>query len=206
MLQIGAASLLQIRASVVTNWGNYYKLRQPFLQNRAAITNWGKIRAIITNWGRTSPSLSDWMKQQDDQCHNDVYVNSFFPCTARLWNILALKCFPLIYDLNSFKSRIKKKKKISCRFSLCRFHVCFNLFVLLFVTTQCLIVAVKSSTEWILIKKNLPVTQDLRDHDSGHPRIQRKECLNQLNYMNLYPKVQTNRLLSLMSYIMRILY
>ena len=59
LLQIGAASLLQIRASVVTNWGNYYKLRQPLLQNRAAITNWGKIRAIITYWGRTSPSLSD---------------------------------------------------------------------------------------------------------------------------------------------------
>ena len=26
LLQIGAASLLQIRASVVTNWGSYYKL------------------------------------------------------------------------------------------------------------------------------------------------------------------------------------
>ena len=59
LLQIGAASLLQIRASVVTNWGSYYKSRQPLLQNRAAITNWGKIRAIITNWGRTTPSLSD---------------------------------------------------------------------------------------------------------------------------------------------------
>ena len=28
LLQIGAASLLQIRASVVTNWGSYYKLGQ----------------------------------------------------------------------------------------------------------------------------------------------------------------------------------
>ena len=57
LLQIGAASLLQIRASVVTNWGSYYKLGQPLLQNRAAITNYGKIlvqvRAIITNWGIT---------------------------------------------------------------------------------------------------------------------------------------------------------
>ena len=61
LLQIGAASLLQIRASFITNWGRYYKLGQPLLQNRAAITNWGKIyyklgqvlqiRAIITNWG-----------------------------------------------------------------------------------------------------------------------------------------------------------
>ena len=37
--QIGADSLLQIRESVVTNWGSYYKLGQPLLQNRAAITN-----------------------------------------------------------------------------------------------------------------------------------------------------------------------
>ena len=53
LLQIGAATLLQIRTSVVTNWGSYYKLGQPLLQNRAAITNYGKIlvqvRAIITN-------------------------------------------------------------------------------------------------------------------------------------------------------------
>ena len=34
---------LQIRASVVTNWGSYYKLAQPLLQNTTAITNWGKI-------------------------------------------------------------------------------------------------------------------------------------------------------------------
>ena len=42
LLQIGAASLLQIRASFITNWGCYYKLVQPLLQNRAAITNWGR--------------------------------------------------------------------------------------------------------------------------------------------------------------------
>ena len=59
MLQIGAASLSQIRANVVTNWGSYYKLGQLLLKDRAAITNWHKvyyelehvlqIRAIITN-------------------------------------------------------------------------------------------------------------------------------------------------------------
>ena len=63
LLQIGAALLLQIGASVITNWGSYCKLGQPLLQNRAAITNWGKIynrlgqvlqiRAIITNWDIT---------------------------------------------------------------------------------------------------------------------------------------------------------
>ena len=42
LLQIEAPLLLQIRASVVINWSNYYKLRQPILQNRAAITNWRK--------------------------------------------------------------------------------------------------------------------------------------------------------------------
>ena len=43
LLQIGAVSLLQIGASVVTNWGSYCKLGQPLLQNRAALTNWGKL-------------------------------------------------------------------------------------------------------------------------------------------------------------------
>ena len=35
LLQIGTALLLQIGASVVTNWGCYYKLGQPLLQNSA---------------------------------------------------------------------------------------------------------------------------------------------------------------------------
>ena len=42
LLQIGAASLLQIRAIVVTNWGSYYKLGQPLLQNRAAAIDWNR--------------------------------------------------------------------------------------------------------------------------------------------------------------------
>ena len=63
LLQIGAASLLQIRASVNTNWDRYYKLGQSLLQNRAAITNWGEVyyklgqilhtKAFITNWSIT---------------------------------------------------------------------------------------------------------------------------------------------------------
>ena len=35
------------------------------------------------------------------RCYKDVYVNSFFPCTARLWNSLPIECFPLTYDLSS---------------------------------------------------------------------------------------------------------
>ena len=37
------------------------------------------------------------------RCYKDVYVNSFFPCTARLWNSLPIECFPLSYDLSGFK-------------------------------------------------------------------------------------------------------
>ena len=40
--------------------------------------------------------------------YKDVYVNSFFPCTARLWNSVPRECFPLTYDLNSFKSGISR--------------------------------------------------------------------------------------------------
>ena len=42
------------------------------------------------------------------RCYKNVYVNSFFPRTARPWNSLSKECFPLVYDLNGFKSRINK--------------------------------------------------------------------------------------------------
>ena len=42
------------------------------------------------------------------RCYKDVYFNSFFPRTARLWNSLPIECFPLTYDLSGFKSRINR--------------------------------------------------------------------------------------------------
>ena len=42
------------------------------------------------------------------RCYKDVYVNSFFPRTARLWSSLPLECFPLTYNLNGSKSRINR--------------------------------------------------------------------------------------------------
>ena len=42
------------------------------------------------------------------RCYKDVYVNSFFPCTARLWNSVPIECFLLTYNLNGFKSRINR--------------------------------------------------------------------------------------------------
>ena len=41
-------------------------------------------------------------------CCKDVYVSSFFPDTARLWNYLAIELFPLTYDLNDFKFIINR--------------------------------------------------------------------------------------------------
>ena len=40
--------------------------------------------------------------------YKDVYVKSFFPRTARLWNSLPIEWFPLTYDLNDFESRFKR--------------------------------------------------------------------------------------------------
>ena len=42
------------------------------------------------------------------RCYKDVYVSSFFPHTARLWNSLPIECFHLSYDLSGFKSRINR--------------------------------------------------------------------------------------------------
>ena len=52
------------------------------------------------------------------RCYKDVYINSFFPRTARPWNSLPIECFPLTYSLNDVKARIN------------RHLLCFNLFVL----------------------------------------------------------------------------
>ena len=42
------------------------------------------------------------------RCYKNVYVNSFFHRTAKLWNSLPIECFPLTYDLSGFKSRINR--------------------------------------------------------------------------------------------------
>ena len=40
------------------------------------------------------------------RCYKDVYVNSFFPHTAGLWNSLLIEYFPLTFNLNGFKFEI----------------------------------------------------------------------------------------------------
>ena len=42
------------------------------------------------------------------RCYKDVYVNSFFPCRARLWNSVPVKRFLFNYDPSGFKSRINR--------------------------------------------------------------------------------------------------
>ena len=42
------------------------------------------------------------------RCYKDVYVNSFFPRTAELWNSLPIECFPSPCGLSGFKSRINR--------------------------------------------------------------------------------------------------
>ena len=65
-------------------------------------------------FGRCSSELARYSYRLHDfsvtipRCYKDVYVNSFFPRTARLWNSLAIECFPLTYDLSGFKSRINR--------------------------------------------------------------------------------------------------
>ena len=103
---------------------------------------------------RYSDSLHD-ISVTIPRCYKDVYANSFFLPTARLWNSLPIECFPLSYDLNGFKPRINRHL-FNCRFFLKRFPVCLNHFVFLFLVTPCLVVATQPSMEWIpILKKTL---------------------------------------------------
>ena len=56
--------------------------------------------------GRSSRYSDKWygFSVAIPRCYKDVYVNSFFPGTARPWNYLPIKCFLLTYDLSTFKS------------------------------------------------------------------------------------------------------
>ena len=60
--------------------------------------------------GRTTPysvRLHDF-SVTIPRCYENVYVKSFFPRAATLWNSLPLECFALTYDLNGFKSKINR--------------------------------------------------------------------------------------------------
>ena len=81
----------------------------------------------------------------------------YLPCTPRFWNTLPIECFTLTYNLNSFKARINRHLLTVCRFFLKKYPVCFNLFVLLFLVTPCLVVDAEPCMEWIPIKKKLPI-------------------------------------------------
>ena len=48
------------------------------------------------------------------RCYKGVYVNSFFPRTARLWNSLPIEYFPLTYDHSGFKPRINRHLLTDC--------------------------------------------------------------------------------------------
>ena len=74
------------------------------------LQNWLSWFHFLFPWGRSahySDTLHDF-SVTITRCYKDVYVNGFFPHAARLWNSLPIKCSPLTYNLNGFKSRSKR--------------------------------------------------------------------------------------------------
>ena len=74
------------------------------------------------------------------RCYKGIYVNSFFPRTAKLRNSLALECFPLTYDLSGCESRIKRHLLTVGSFRTNFLYICSNIFALLFLVTPCLLI------------------------------------------------------------------
>ena len=61
-------------------------------------------RGMSTRYSDRLHDFSDTIPR----CYKDVYVNSFFRRTVKLWNSLPIECFPLTHDLSGFKSRINR--------------------------------------------------------------------------------------------------
>ena len=76
------------------------------------------------------------------RCYKDV--NSFFPNTTKPWNFLtniSTEYFPLIYNVNGFKSEINRHLKFLGSF-LTAFLYVTHLFLLLFLAASSLVVVV----------------------------------------------------------------
>ena len=74
---------------------------------------------VSTRFNREVYSLFDGLHDFSvtiPRCYKDVYVNNFVPRAARPWNFLFIECFPLTYDLNSFKFRINRQLLIVSSF------------------------------------------------------------------------------------------
>ena len=71
----------------------------------------GRCSSELAQLGGRSTRYSDRLHDFSvtiTRCYKDVYVNSFFPRTAKLWNSLPIEYFPLTYDLSGFKFSINR--------------------------------------------------------------------------------------------------
>ena len=60
----------------------------------------GELLPLPFSWGMStfySDKLHDF-SVIIPRCYKDININSYFPPTARLWNCLPIKCFPLTYN------------------------------------------------------------------------------------------------------------
>ena len=74
------------------------------------LLNWLNWFHFLFFWGRPT-CYSDRLHNFSvtiPRCCKDIYINSFFPGYARLWNFLLIECFRSTYKLNSFNSRINR--------------------------------------------------------------------------------------------------
>ena len=83
-------------------------------------------------------------------CCKDVYVNSFFPHTARHGNSLPAEHFHFIYDLNGSTCRVNEYFFLGV--FLYNFPLRFSSF-LLFLLTSSLVVALQPCMDWPQFKK-----------------------------------------------------
>ena len=83
-----------------------------------------KSSQVKSSIGRCSSELTELVPLSYSQGRSTCYSDGLHDfsvtiprrCTAWLWNFLPTECFPLTYDLNLFKSEIKRHFLTSCSF------------------------------------------------------------------------------------------
>ena len=101
-----------------------------------------------------SPSLATSLEPLE-YSHLNVHLNwlHWFKCLS-LERALVILMGCMVFLSWMLKGCLNNRQTpINCRHFLKRFPICFDLFVLLFLVTPCLAVAVQPCMEWIPIKK-----------------------------------------------------
>ena len=131
-----------VSSNIFVRTGNFLSCLKFFL-----LTQYSLLKLSSKKENSTLKYVNLTIKTRSQKTETVVRRCSFL---GQLDSRMPVECFPLPYDLSGFKSKIDGHL---FRFFINRFPAGFNLFVLIFLLTPCLVVSLQPCSEWTPVKK-----------------------------------------------------